>query len=273
MNTQIKRTGTRILKGQNEVEIADELHFAEPFLHGDHWNEDRDDHFTYTIKSVNLEYGGYNVRVSDGVAVTHVMIPKAAFKRFLRREHDRGACIVDTTGIGLEQLIGGWESGFGPFRESKNILSDKQRFEAECHRIPVDTSWMTKAQIRMIELLREQILFNDGLGHQRTTENWDIVTTYPFPGSKKRNYEYKAFEVKLVDMSPRKPEVSLITEVGRVGDEGTMAEIYARNRRHIFIGPRGGVKLANARGKGSFKSWPRGIFNVVNTPVSRVGER
>lgn len=35
--------------------------------------------------------------------------------------------------------------------------------------------------------------------------------------------------------------VSLLVETGLKGDEGTYAEIFARNTAHLFIGKRGGV--------------------------------
>ena len=37
-------------------------------------------------------------------------------------------------------------------------------------------------------------------------------------------------------------------ETGTPGDEGTMASIFCRTRRQIFIGERGGLRAFNARG-------------------------
>lgn len=34
--------------------------------------------------------------------------------------------------------------------------------------------------------------------------------------------------------------VSVVIEVGRIGDEGTLAAVFCRQSAHIFIGPRGG---------------------------------
>ena len=34
--------------------------------------------------------------------------------------------------------------------------------------------------------------------------------------------------------------VSMIIEVGAIGDEGTLAAVFCRQRAHIFIGPKGG---------------------------------
>ena len=79
----------------------------------------------------------------------------------------------------------------------------------------------TEAQETAIDMLREQILAHDSMGQ---------------PG-----YEYKKFEATLLDFGT----VSLVTEVGRVGDEGKLGEVLFRTYRHIFIGPAGGLKLAN----------------------------
>jgi hypothetical protein len=56
-------------------------------------------------------------------------------------------------------------------------------------------------------------------------------------------------------------------EVGRVGDEGTLAAIVCRDYRHIAIAntARRGLRLLNpAKG---FKSKARGFFNVITTPA------
>ena len=34
--------------------------------------------------------------------------------------------------------------------------------------------------------------------------------------------------------------ISMVIEVGAIGDEGTMAAIFCRQRAHVFIGPKGG---------------------------------
>ncbi len=50
------------------------------------------------------------------------------------------------------------------------------------------------------------------------------------------DYEYKRFEI-----NENEYFVSLVMEVGRKGDEGTLGAIYARDRCHLFIGKRGGI--------------------------------
>ena len=79
---------------------------------------------------------------------------------------------------------------------------------------------MTPAQKKAVKQIRETVLRNDGHSD---------------------NYEYKKFEVKLLDFG----KVQVLTEVGRVGDEGTMDEIFARTRQQIFVGKRGGLTLCN----------------------------
>lgn len=54
--------------------------------------------------------------------------------------------------------------------------------------------------------------------------------------------------------------VSLVVEVGLKGDEGTMASVFARTRRHIAIGRNGGVKLLNPKRKAEAQGW----FNVLH---------
>lgn len=78
-------------------------------------------------------------------------------------------------------------------------------------------------------------------------------------------YEFKQWEVK-----DYRSFVSLVFETGRKGDEGTMAAIFARDRAHLFIGPRGGVtypvsrKLKNGEYRHSERRW-NGVS--ILTPV------
>ena len=53
-------------------------------------------------------------------------------------------------------------------------------------------------------------------------------------------YEYKKFEVK-----PNGSELSVVITIGRINDEGTMAETYARDKWHLFISKRGAVTAYN----------------------------
>lgn len=40
----------------------------------------------------------------------------------------------------------------------------------------------------------------------------------------------------------------VVLEVGMVSDEGTMASVFCRDYRHLWIGKRGGIELLNPRG-------------------------
>lgn len=59
---------------------------------------------------------------------------------------------------------------------------------------------------------------------------------------------------------PSSPLVFLLIEYGRPNDEGTAAEIFCRDRRHIAITPRGGLRLLNAKRQRE----ARGFFNAVH---------
>jgi hypothetical protein len=76
-------------------------------------------------------------------------------------------------------------------------------------------------------------------------------------------------EIKQLEVSENGHFVSLVIEVGRVGDEDTMASIYCRDRRQVFIGKRGGVQLASVAKGTSFKIFNynqvRGMWNVIHT--------
>lgn len=83
---------------------------------------------------------------------------------------------------------------------------------------------MTKAQRRIINRLKRDILENDGLGKQNMDKS-----------------EYKEFKIE--ERSYRTgPIVFLSTVVGLKEDEGTMAACLCRYRRLFMIGPRGGIK-------------------------------
>lgn len=48
---------------------------------------------------------------------------------------------------------------------------------------------------------------------------------------------------------------SVIVEAGREGDEGTMLALVGRYRRHLFIGPRGGITAPHNRNQGNARGW------------------
>ena len=57
-----------------------------------------------------------------------------------------------------------------------------------------------------------------------------------------KDYEYKRFDAEIIEGTRL---LSVVTEVGLIDDEGTMAEVFARTRRHIIVGPNGGMELCN----------------------------
>lgn len=73
---------------------------------------------------------------------------------------------------------------------------------------------MTNAQIKAVEKIK------------RLTEN-ELYSD---------RYEIKTFEVKESEYS-----VSVYVVYGLKDDEGTMAEVYCRDRAHLFVGKRGGI--------------------------------
>ena len=76
---------------------------------------------------------------------------------------------------------------------------------------------MTQAQERRVEMIRREI--------EREF----------FPMH--RNPEIKEFKVEELDWG----SVSIVAEVGGIGDEGTYAAIMCRERIHVFIGRKGSI--------------------------------
>lgn len=99
--------------------------------------------------------------------------------------------------------------------KTMHSLKDIEEFAA--------SSGMTPSQERVLKRLWRDIFLNDAHGSRA-------------------NYEYKMFDVKVVS-----GRVWLTSEVGLIGDEGTMAQAYARTHRHIGIGRGGGCTITNAR--------------------------
>jgi hypothetical protein len=81
---------------------------------------------------------------------------------------------------------------------------------------------MNSKQHKILEMFKRDILEHDGNGPRFMDR-----------------YEFKRWEVT---ESPDYGLVFLISDVGMKGDEGTLAEVFARSHRHIVIGPRGGVE-------------------------------
>lgn len=93
---------------------------------------------------------------------------------------------------------------------------------------------LTKAQNKIVELLRKKLIG-------------------AFAGDESL-YEYKTFKLTILEGF-----TTLTTEVGKIGDEGTVGEFYGRDRRHIAIGLNGALKLLNAKKV----SQSKGLRNVL----------
>jgi hypothetical protein len=52
-------------------------------------------------------------------------------------------------------------------------------------------------------------------------------------------------EIKISEIDDKNYFVSFSIEVGMPNDEGTAASLICRDRRHFFIGKRGGIKLVS----------------------------
>lgn len=92
---------------------------------------------------------------------------------------------------------------------------------------------MTTKQRQQVEWLKRAILWNDGLREYQS------------------EHQYKRFDVE-----ESGGNVYVTTEVGRIGDEGTFAEVWARTNRIVRIGTRGGMQLVNTAKRVGGKTRP-----------------
>lgn len=61
----------------------------------------------------------------------------------------------------------------------------------------------------------------------------------------KSKYEFKEFKT-----DENEYFVSVVLEVGKKGDEGTLAEVFCRDRAQLFVGKRGGITYPVTNKKG-----------------------
>ena len=84
---------------------------------------------------------------------------------------------------------------------------------------------MTQAQERAVErikgMAKKQLMYGDG-------------------------YEFKVWQVEELNGCGI---VSVVLETGLVGDEGTLAQVFGRDRAHMFVGKRGGVTYYDYKSK------------------------
>lgn len=49
------------------------------------------------------------------------------------------------------------------------------------------------------------------------------------------------YEIKRFDVREYEYFVAVVVEIGHIGDEGTLGEIFCRDTAHLFVGKRGGI--------------------------------
>lgn len=75
-----------------------------------------------------------------------------------------------------------------------------------------------------------------------------------------RTYEFKRLEIEAPEhLQYVSKWVFITTEVGRVGDEGTLGEVFGRTARMYMVGKRGGLRSVNKNG--DWEKGPRTIYN------------
>ena len=103
---------------------------------------------------------------------------------------------------------------------------------------------MNAKQEKVIEALKTAILENNSFGESKA-------------------------EIKECKVEDCGDYASMFIVVGRENDENTMASVYCRETRLIFIGKRGGVSLSmvdrNLKYKGFSRNQVTGFRNVVHT--------
>lgn len=125
------------------------------------------------------------------------------------------------------------------------VEHEKREIAPEALDDAVRDGFITRRQADAIREVRARVFENDSLG-------------YP------DNYEYKEFKVEVSRVvtrrddgtsSPGRWTLFVSTCVGRKRDEGTMAEVFARERRLIMVGPRGSLRNLLAKTKRRSHGW------------------
>lgn len=115
-----------------------------------------------------------------------------------------------------------WELRFNYDTEKDEAVCMNCGYRRPYHKRKGNKAVMTQAQLDQVEYIRDFLI-------RKATEY----------GSDR---EYKRFEFQLLETGT----VSLIAEIGSPNDEGTLAGVFCRETRHLFIGRRGGLTLVNA---------------------------
>ena len=61
------------------------------------------------------------------------------------------------------------------------------------------------------------------------------------------SYSKGEYEIKEYKITDCETFLSVVLEVGMIGDEGTMAQIFCRDRVHLFIGKKGGITYPTSK--------------------------
>lgn len=61
-------------------------------------------------------------------------------------------------------------------------------------------------------------------------------------------YDPATYEFKRFDVEDCGSFLSVVVETGMMNDEGTLAEVFARDRAHLFVGRRGGITYPVSNG-------------------------
>ena len=86
-------------------------------------------------------------------------------------------------------------------------------------------------------------------------------------------FYHDEMEIKTWKIDENEYFVSLVLEYGMKNDEGTLAEIFGRNRAHLFIGKKGGVRypVNKTLKNGKFKHYEKrfGGFSILQAVIDQ----
>ncbi len=187
-----------------------------------HWGNRSYGTYTAITQAIDEEMGRPKVTWQEyrGHSITHKVWPHGGERWFCYKHEFRSLAHAQEY---VEHL-------FGPDVAAAAMANIKE----SDHSAPFTLS---KDQVDMVQRLANAILESDGLGLAHMA-----------------GYEFKTFELTYGYGG----RLYLVTEVGGKTDEGTMAAIFCRTRRHIVIGPRGGLESLNGP-----KSKRHGFRNVL----------
>jgi len=75
-------------------------------------------------------------------------------------------------------------------------------------------------------------------------------------------YDKEKYEIKRFDVTETEYFVSVCGEVGLKGDEGTLAQVFGRERFQLFIGKNGGITYYNRKGTNKHLKRYEGLLTI-----------